>query len=84
MMAGAKVNLVDGDRSEEAGGAMTWVAAGATIVKADNITYEAESLLTFVMGASTIVLTPASVSILGVSIKIDGATVETAALITDN
>ncbi len=84
MMAGAKVNLVDGDRSEEAGGAMTWVAAGATIVKADNITYEAESLLTFVMGASTIVLTPASVSILGVSIKIDGATVATAALITDN
>ncbi len=36
------------------------------------------------MGASTITLTPASVSIAGVSIKIDAAVAETAVLILDN
>jgi hypothetical protein len=36
------------------------------------------------MGASTLTLTPASASIAGVSIKMDGVTDETAALIVDN
>lgn len=83
-VAGAKVNLVDGDRSETAGASYTAVAAGATIVKADNITFEAEGVLSLVMGASTLTLTPASVSIAGISLKLDGATAETSALILDN
>jgi type VI secretion system secreted protein VgrG len=60
------------------------VAAGAHILKADNVVFEGEAIVSFVMGASTITLTPASISIAGVSIKIDGATAETAALILDN
>ena len=60
------------------------VAAGAHILKADNVVFEADTLLSFVMGASTITLTPASISIAGLSIKIDGAVAETAALIADN
>lgn len=83
-MIGAKIALVDGDRNEEAGATLTHVAAGATIVKADNINFEADTVLSFVMGASTITLTPAAIIIAGVSIKIDGATAETAALIIDN
>ena len=66
------------------GGAVAEVAAGAHILKADNVVFEADTLLSFVMGASTITLTPASISIAGLSIKIDGAVAETAALIADN
>jgi type VI secretion system secreted protein VgrG len=83
-VAGAILTKIDADRSDEAGGTFTEVAAGAQILKADNVVFEADTLLSFVMGASTITLTPASISIAGVSIKIDGATAETAALILDN
>jgi type VI secretion system secreted protein VgrG len=84
MMAGAKVNVVDADRTENAGSTMTQIAGGATIIKADNITMEADGVLTLLMGASIITLTPASISILGASVKLDGATAETAALVLDN
>jgi type VI secretion system secreted protein VgrG len=45
---------------------------------------EADGVLTLLMGASIITLTPASISILGASVKLDGATAETAALVLDN
>jgi len=83
-VAGAILDKIDGDRSDQAGATFTEVAGGAHILKADNITFEADGVLSFVMGASTITLTPASISIAGVSIKIDGATAETAALVLDN
>ncbi|NUP06745.1 MAG: type VI secretion system tip protein VgrG [Polyangiaceae bacterium] len=83
-IGGAKVNLVDADRVEAAGGMYTAVAAGATIVKATNITFEAEGMITLVMGASLLSITPASVAILALSVKVDGATAETAALVIDN
>ena len=83
-IAGAKVNLVDGDRNEEAGGMFTAIAGGARIVKADNIVFEADGMLTLVMGASLLAITPASVSFLGLTLKVDGASAETAALILDN
>lgn len=83
-VAGAILTSVDADRVDGAGGTFTEVAGGAHIVKADNVTFEGEALVSFVMGASTITLTPASISIAGVSIKLDGATAETAALILDN
>jgi len=83
-LIGAKVGLIDGDKSGTAGGMYSSVVALAQIVEADNIVLEAEGMLTIAMGASVIVLTPASVSFLGGSVKIDGATTETAALIMDN
>jgi type VI secretion system secreted protein VgrG len=83
-VAGAIIDKVDGDHAEKAGTMFTEVAAGAHIVKADTVVYEAETLVTFVMGASVIILTPASISIAGVSVKIDAATDETAALVMDN
>lgn len=82
--AGALIYKIDADRADNAGATFTEVAAGAQILKCDNAVFEADGLLSFVMGASTITLTPASISIAGVSIKIDGATAETAALIIDN
>jgi len=81
---GAKFDKVDADRVEAAGGMYSNIAAGAQLIKADNITFEAEGMLTLVMGASSIILTPVSVSILGTSIKLDGATAETSALVVDN
>ena len=48
------------------------IAGGAQIIKATNVVFEADSLLSVVMGASTITLTPASVSIAGVKIQLDG------------
>lgn len=83
-VAGAILAKVGGDVAETAGATFTEVAAGAHILKADTVVFEGEGLVSFVMGASTITLTPASISIAGVSIKIDGATAETAALILDN
>jgi type VI secretion system secreted protein VgrG len=83
-VAGAIVTSVDGDRSDEAGASYTEIAAGAHIIKAANVTFEGDTIVSFVMGASTITLTPASISIAGISIKLDGATAETAALILDN
>lgn len=83
-VVGAVLAKIGGDRSETAGAGFNEVAGGAHIVKADNIVLEGDTLVSLVMGASTITLTPASVSIAGLSIKIDGATAETSALIVDN
>ncbi|APR86859.1 VgrG protein [Minicystis rosea] len=83
-VAGAIITKIDGDRADNAGATFTEVAAGAHIIKADNVVLEGDGIVSLVMGASTITLTPASISIAGVSIKIDGATAETAALILDN
>ncbi|GAC1355030.1 MAG: type VI secretion system tip protein VgrG [Polyangiales bacterium] len=84
MVGGAIINKVKGDKADNAGAAFTEIAAGASIIKADNVTYEAESMLTLVMGGSIVMVTPASVMIIGASCKLDGATVETAALVLDN
>jgi len=83
-VGGAIVTSIKGNREDNATATFTEVAAGAHIVKAENITFEAEGLLSLTMGASTITLTPASISIAGVSAKLDGATAETAAMILDN
>jgi type VI secretion system secreted protein VgrG len=83
-VAGAILAKIGGDMADTAATTFTEVAAGAHILKADTVVFEGESIVSFVMGASTITLTPASISIAGVSIKIDGAVAETAALILDN
>lgn len=83
-VAGAIIHKIDGDHAEKSDATYTEVAAGAHIVKADNVVLEGEGLVSLVMGASTITLTPASISIAGVSIKIDGASADLAAMILDN
>ena len=80
---GAIVNIADGDRTEKAGGTFTEVAAGAQIVKANNVTFEAKTMLAVVMGASTLVLLPALVLIAGISAKLDGDTADLG-IIIDN
>lgn len=83
--AAAAIHLVTADRTETAGGMYTEVAAGAHIVKATNIIFEAETALTLVMGGTIVSLTPASVALLGAaSVKLDGDVAETAALVIDN
>jgi type VI secretion system secreted protein VgrG len=83
-VVGAVVNIADGDRAEEAGGTFTEIAAGAQMVQADKVIFEAKDMLTVVMGASIVSLTPATVAILGVSAKLDGDVSDLAALIVDN
>jgi type VI secretion system secreted protein VgrG len=82
--AAAGVHLVTGDRSESAGSMYTEVAVGAHIVKADNIVFTADAAITLVMGASILSITPASVAILGISVKLDGDVADEAALVLDN
>ena len=48
------------------------------------VVFEAKDMLTVVMGASILSLTPATVAILGVSAKLDGDVSDLAALIVDN
>ncbi len=83
-VGGAIVNIADADRQDSATGTYTELAAGAQIVKARNVVFEAKSALTLVMGASIVSLTPASAAILGTSVKLDGDVADTAALILDN
>jgi type VI secretion system secreted protein VgrG len=84
MVGGAVINKVKGDKTESAGATYTEIAAGASIVKAENVTFEADAMITCVMGASILMITPASVMIVGASVKLDGAADEVGALIMDN
>ena len=75
-VGGAILTKIAADRMDESAGDFLEIAAGAQLIKADNVVFEATSLLSVVMGASTITLTPASVSIAGTNIKLDGETDE--------
>lgn len=83
-VAGAIVNVAKGDKTDQSGAAFTELAAGAQMIKADNVVLEAETALTLVMGASILSLTPVSVAVIGTSVKLDGDVADTAALILDN
>lgn len=83
-VGGAVVHIANADRSETSGAGYTEIAAGAQIVKAKNVVFEAKSMLSVVMGASTITLMPAVAAIAGLKLKIDGEVTDTAALIVDN
>jgi type VI secretion system secreted protein VgrG len=83
-VAGAILTKIGRDRMDAAKGDLLEIAGGAQLIKADNVVFEAKSLLSVVMGASTITLTPASVSIAGVKITFDGECDEVAPLIVDN
>ena len=83
-VAGAILTKVKGGREDSSDGDFMEVAGGAQIIKAANVVFEADSLLSVVMGASTITLTPASVSIAGAKITIDGECDQAGALVTNN
>jgi type VI secretion system secreted protein VgrG len=83
-VAGAILTKIKGDRSDSSEGDFLEVAGGAQIIKAVNVLFQAESLLSVVMGASTITLTKASVSIAGTKITLDGEVADEGALIMDN
>jgi len=82
--AGLVYRKVDGNLGESASGGITEVAAGAQLMKAAKIDIEAQSLLSVVMGASTITMTPSAVVVAGVSIKVDGEVVDEGAMVLDN
>jgi type VI secretion system secreted protein VgrG len=71
-VAGAILVKTKADRADSSAGAFLEVAGGAQLVKAVNVVFQAEDLLSVIMGASTITLTKASVSIAGVKITIEG------------
>ena len=83
-VAGAILTKIGGDRSDSSSADFLEVAGGAQIIKAVNVTFEAESLLSVVMGASTITLTKASVSIAGTKITLDGEVADEGVLVVDN
>ena len=83
-VAGAILTQIKGERSDSSEGDFLEVAGGAQIVKATNVVFEAGTLLSIVMGGSTITLTQASVSIAGTKITLDGECAEEAALVADN
>ena len=82
--AGAILTKIKGARTDSSKGDFLEVAGGAQLIKAVNVVFEAESLLSVVMGASTITLTKASVSIAGTKITLDGDVADQGALIVDN
>jgi type VI secretion system secreted protein VgrG len=83
-VAGAILTKVKGDRADSSEGSFLEVAGGAQLIKATNVVFKADDLLSVVMGASTITLTPASVSIAGTNITLKGDVSQTSALIADN
>jgi type VI secretion system secreted protein VgrG len=74
LVGGALLTKVDGDRVDKATGPISDVAAGVHIIKGKNVTFEAQSMLSIVMGGASLTLTPASISIAGASITLDGKT----------
>ena len=70
--------------NDNSGGKLTDIAAGAQIVKATNVTFTAETLLTVVCGGSTLTLTPGSVTLAGAKVTLKGVAPQTAAMIKDN
>jgi type VI secretion system secreted protein VgrG len=83
-VAGAILTKIKGDRNDASSADFLEVAGGAQIIKAVNVTFEAQSLLSVVMGASTITLTKASVSIAGTKITLDGDVADEGVLVVDN
>lgn len=83
-VAGAIINKVTGDRIEAAKANLTEIAAGAHIIKAKTVSYEAEATLNLVMGASIVSITPASITVVGASVKLDGTLDDAGALVSDN
>jgi type VI secretion system secreted protein VgrG len=71
------------DLTEKASGNVTEVATGLQVLKATNIQIEGETMVSVVMGASTLTLMPQLVSIAGVSLKLDGEIVDDGSLIVD-
>ncbi|HEY2407245.1 MAG TPA: type VI secretion system tip protein TssI/VgrG [Polyangiaceae bacterium] len=84
MVGGAFVALVKGDRSDTSKASYTDLAAGLQITKAENITFEADALITIQMGAASLILSPASVMVTGAAITLDGDTVDTGGMVMDN
>lgn len=72
MVGGAFLTKVDGDRVDSATGPVSDLAAGVQILKGENVTFEAKSALSIVMGGSTLTLTPAAISIAGASVTVNG------------
>ena len=83
-VGGAIINSANGNRVDTAAGSYTEVAAGAHIIKAASVTFEAKSMLSIIMGASTLTLMPAAVAITGVSVKFDGDVDDAGVLVIDN
>lgn len=83
MIGGALLAKIGGDRNDNAQAIYSETVGGAQVVKANNVTFEATTMLTLVMGASTVMITPASVMITGASVKLDGAVVDTG-IVVDN
>jgi type VI secretion system secreted protein VgrG len=75
-VGGAILNKIGGDRNDNAKGVYNEVAGGALVTKAANVTFEATSTLSLVMGGSTVIITPASVAIAGATVKLAGATID--------
>lgn len=72
MVGGAFLTKVDGDRVDKATGPISDLAAGVQIIKGKNVTFEAQMALSVVMGGATLTLTPASISVAGASVTLDG------------
>ncbi len=83
-VAGLVYRKTTGDLAETASGNVTEIAAGAQIIKADNISIEGQSMVMIVMGASTIMVMPSMVMIAGASMKVDGEIADEGALVLDN
>ncbi|MGE0325272.1 MAG: type VI secretion system Vgr family protein [Polyangiaceae bacterium] len=77
-VGGAIITSIKGSRSDSAGATYTEIVGAAQVTKANDIVYEAEGMITVAMGASVLLITPASVSVLGASCKFDGDVVDTA------
>ena len=84
LVGGASIAIVKGDRVDTSKMSYTDIAAGLQITKAENMTFEADALITLTMGAASLILTPASVSLTGAAITLDGDTVDTGGVVMDN
>lgn len=83
-IGGAMLVKAKGNRSDSAGMTWTETAGGAQKIEANNVTIEGQLSVTLTMGAASIVLSPASVTISGADVKLEGTLVQTSPMNLNN
>ncbi len=83
-IGGAMLVKADGDRSIKAKTAFAETAGGMEKVEAKNITIEGQASVTLTMGGAIISITPASISVTGANVTVDGNLIQVSPMNMNN
>lgn len=83
-VGGAVLAKISGSRVDSADLAWSEMAGGVEKVEAAEIVIEGQAMVSLTMGGATVTLTPASISIAGADVKVDGQLIQTSPMNLNN